>query len=259
MTELELEDIFNRHQLKPVLREYVEQLPAFVELAQDTTVDPEDYKLVVEVFINVLIYKKVNISMLLGLLHVENTVRDKSIIASVNFLNDEGLTKTLSNEYTFSILLLHQIPAELQLKLDKYCFPLPLVEKPLPVDTFCNGYHDPRVNTDGVMLNHYNWEFTTNLDVIDLLNSTKLRLNREIIANYETKWRNESKVTKPTLDRFNKATKELAKELPDEIYLTSKFDFRGRVYYQGYHFNPQGCDYNRFCVEFAEGEIVEDN
>jgi len=38
--------------------------------------------------------------------------------------------------------------------------------------------------------------------------------------------------------------------------LTHKYDKRGRCYSQGYHVNPQGNDWNKAVIEFAEKEPV---
>jgi DNA-directed RNA polymerase len=40
----------------------------------------------------------------------------------------------------------------------------------------------------------------------------------------------------------------------NRFWLTHKYDKRGRTYCQGYHVSYQGNDYNKACIEFADGE-----
>ena len=40
----------------------------------------------------------------------------------------------------------------------------------------------------------------------------------------------------------------------NRFHLTYKYDKRGRTYAQGYHVNPQGSDWNKACVVFADAE-----
>jgi DNA-directed RNA polymerase len=41
--------------------------------------------------------------------------------------------------------------------------------------------------------------------------------------------------------------------------MTHKYDKRGRTYSQGYHIQPQGSDWNKAVIEFADKEIVAIN
>jgi DNA-directed RNA polymerase len=45
--------------------------------------------------------------------------------------------------------------------------------------------------------------------------------------------------------------------LSDTIYLTHRYDRRGRIYCTGYHVNEQGTDYHKAVLEFADKELVE--
>ena len=44
--------------------------------------------------------------------------------------------------------------------------------------------------------------------------------------------------------------------LSDEVYLTHKFDRRGRTYSCGYHVNTQGTDYNKAVLGLKNKELV---
>lgn len=48
------------------------------------------------------------------------------------------------------------------------------------------------------------------------------------------------------------------KEEP-RLYFPCQFDFRGRIYYVPEHLNPQGSDYAKALLEFAEGQPLNDN
>ncbi len=43
-------------------------------------------------------------------------------------------------------------------------------------------------------------------------------------------------------------------ELSPVLYLTHKYDRRGRCYASGYHINPQGTDYNKAVLQLAHKE-----
>ena len=42
----------------------------------------------------------------------------------------------------------------------------------------------------------------------------------------------------------------------NHFYLTHRYDKRGRTYAQGYYINPQGNEWNKAVLEFADKEIV---
>jgi DNA-directed RNA polymerase len=42
----------------------------------------------------------------------------------------------------------------------------------------------------------------------------------------------------------------------NRFYMTHKYDKRGRTYSQGYHINPQGNDWNKAVIEFADKEVI---
>ena len=44
-----------------------------------------------------------------------------------------------------------------------------------------------------------------------------------------------------------------------DIYLTHKYDKRGRVYCQGYYISYQGTDWNKAVIELSNKEIVSDD
>ncbi len=48
------------------------------------------------------------------------------------------------------------------------------------------------------------------------------------------------------------------KFLGEQIYFPVQLDFRGRCYYLPGHLNPQGSDYARALLEFADGEVLTD-
>lgn len=45
-------------------------------------------------------------------------------------------------------------------------------------------------------------------------------------------------------------------QLSDEVYLTHRYDRRGRVYASGYHVNTQGDDYRKAVLTLANKEVL---
>lgn len=101
------------------------------------------------------------------------------------------------------------------------------------------------------------------LDVLNKQNQTPLRIDTDFLSTVEEE---------PTFDidttekhqlwkNFKRKSYEfyllMAKQNNGEIYLTNKYDKRGRMYAQGYHITTQGTAFKKAMLEFAEQEVVE--
>ena len=60
-------------------------------------------------------------------------------------------------------------------------------------------------------------------------------------------------------DKYVNTAKAMCKAFSgNDIYLTHKYDKRGRIYCQGYFISYQGTDWNKAVIELSNKEIVHD-
>jgi len=132
-----------------------------------------------------------------------------------------------------------------------------------PKDLTKNKQSAYLTHDDSVILgprNHHNEDVC--LDVLNKQNQTPLRIDTNFLSTIEEE---------PTFDidtvekqkqwtNFKLASYRfylmIAKQT-GEIYLTHKYDKRGRMYAQGYHISTQGTAFKKAMLEFAEQEIVD--
>lgn len=97
-------------------------------------------------------------------------------------------------------------------------------------------------------------------DVINIANRVKLSLDEDILMYQEES--NKPLDTPEKIQQFNKMATdsvvvyEEILEADNEFYFTWKYDFRGRMYSQGYHINIQSTDYKKALINFARKEVI---
>ena len=139
-------------------------------------------------------------------------------------------------------------------------------------------YLPPMVCTPAVLENNYSSGYLTHndslilgngnhhdgdicLDVLNLMNNTKLHLSKEFIDSVEETPTFELD-TQDKVEQWSKFKKQsgvfysLLNQYSNEFYLTHKADKRGRIYAQGYHINTQGNAYKKASIELAHKEVV---
>ncbi len=160
----------------------------------------------------------------------------------------------------------------------------PMVCEPLELESnYDSGYLTHKESLILGKGNHHDGNIC--LDVLNLANSVKLKLDTDFLRTVE-----EECGTELTLEGVkNKALKKgvvysddqaaavlvklqeqwpafkatsakmymLMHNLGNEFHLTHKVDKRGRIYAQGYHISTQGSSYKKAMIELANEEIVE--
>jgi len=95
-----------------------------------------------------------------------------------------------------------------------------------------------------------------------------LSLDSDVVAFIQNQWKNHDRRKDgesredfrkrvKAFDKYDRTSRDVLAALMaqgDRFWLTHKYDKRGRTYAQGYHVNPQGNDWNKACVEFANKE-----
>lgn len=154
------------------------------------------------------------------------------------------------------------------------CYLPPMVTKPdtLYSNTDC-AYKT--INKDSLILrdkaNQHNGNI--GLDVLNKQNAIEYELDNHIIDDVKPWHRQVLTPTELTLLPYEEqeiykaelVTRELYLEqfiylktlIKDRtIYFTHKVDKRGRIYSQSYHFNPQGTDYDKACLNLKHKELI---
>lgn len=174
------------------------------------------------------------------------------------------------------------LPDELKQYIERACYLPPLVVRPNTlVNNRSSGYKT--VKGDSLILggghNHHNDSIA--LDVLNLMNNYELCLNEFILGNVLEEPTHdldvvEQKPDQPPLTEIEK-TRAIAQQKNNwqkhlsqsayfykhilmnnnRMFITNKFDKRGRIYSQGYHINPQGSSYKKSCVDLYNKEVVE--
>lgn len=98
------------------------------------------------------------------------------------------------------------------------------------------------------------------IDAINIANQVALTLDTAVLEQAEMP--NKELDTPEKMKQFKKLaddSREVYEEivaLGNEFYLTWKFDFRGRMYSQGYHINIQSTEYKKALINLAHKEVI---
>lgn len=272
--EIDLERLFHKNQLIPRLRDHFFS-EALVSYAEAWSI-PLDFCL--DFLVQIYLHRQANVETMVGLTHRhftrdEPVPTEESLQACVDAclrMVEAKLAQWDSLRQLFLVAVMAS--KEIQAELDRFQFPLPLVVPPREIrENNETGYHLADVSHGSVILRTKaarQGEFA--LDHLNRANAVPYRLNTDVVAVMRNQWRN-LKAPKPgesedefqsrlrAFDKFDRNSREVIEGLllaQDRFWLTHKYDRRGRCYAVGYHVNPQGNDWQKACVEFAEAELV---
>ena len=225
-----------------------------------------DYDFAIDLLTHMAIHRRCKINILVGILrsHYNDTQRTADEICKcaeadlVDFDPSIGLLITVA-----------QIGSELQDEIDKYQYPLPMVVPPEVIKKNSNnGY---RIHNQGSVIlkdNHHTDDVC--LDHLNRANKVKLSINQEVMVMVQNRWKNLDKPKdEETVDDYRKRVKAFEKydrssrdvmklllSEGNELYLTHRYDKRGRTYCAGYSVNYQGAPWNKATVEFTNKELL---
>jgi len=203
------------------------------------------------------------VAQIAGRLHfsdkVEATTTVAELLAVLCNTDVFDITKT---DKMASLMLVSNIPLskELVTFIEESQYLPPMVCKPATLENnYSSGY---LTHTDSLILgtgNHHDGDIC--LDVLNLMNSTALRLNTDFLDTVTE----EPTFELDTQDKHEQWTEFKAKsaacyallnQQSKTLYLTHKVDKRGRIYAQGYHISSQGNAYKKAMIELAHQEVV---
>lgn len=162
------------------------------------------------------------------------------------------------NNQQYCIRSLLELGEELETKINNLMYLPPMVSKPRELS---ENNHSPFYSKDldtvfaGSKYNYHEGE--VGLDVINTQNSIEYSIDYRIIDNCieEPSEATEEDLWQQYIDQRD-YNHELMKQY-EKVYIPNRIDARGRIYTQGYHFNPQGDSYHKAMMQLAKKEVVE--
>lgn len=271
--QLELEKLYDKNQLMPRVRQAFQESLAedFQEFLNNHGINE---KFCLDLLAQMAVRKRAPVSTMIGVLrhHFPETQQvadelEKCVDAEIATFNTRY---TNYGDPIHELVVIYEISEELQAELDRFQYPLPMVVQPREIKTnLDSGY---LTGKSSVILrdNHHNQDVC--LDHLNRMNSMKLAVNVDVAQTIQNKWKgidkkkpdetyNDFKKRRKAFEKYDAVAKDvigiLLKE-GNEIFLTHKYDKRGRTYCMGHHITYQGTDWNKAIIEFAEKEIVGD-
>ena len=153
----------------------------------------------------------------------------------------------------------------------QYRYMPPMIVPPLKVlNNRDSGYITFERNRSLLLKNNHH-EGELCLDHINRMNQVGLTLDDRIVKLIRNRWKYLDKKKddetyqdwQDRIDAFKKYEADsfwviaLLMEMGNEIWLTHKYDKRGRTYCQGYHITYQGNAWNKSMIQFQKKELVE--
>lgn len=258
-----LEELFNKNQLIPKLRSvfYDNELLKIMEQHEIHPIFGVNF------LVQISLHKRANVATMVGVLrHYFATAQEvaeelmKCVDADLADFDDE----------TEMFIVLYEVNKDVQEELDRFQFPLPMVIPPKELKENTDSAY-LTAGRDSVILksgNHHDGDVC--LEHLNHINQIKLSINEKVMALVRNSWKNldkkkadetvqEFRQRQRAFEKFDRTAKDVMSLLlseDNELYLTHKYDKRGRTYCQGYHVNYQGNPWCKATVEFADKEVT---
>ncbi len=253
----DLETLYSKHQLLPVLRE------EFATIAEEYP-NPDERPFICDMLAQICLHRQADPPTMVGILSPQ--YGEPQVVANRLLLMVE-FDYLDYNQNTGNFMLKFDISEDVQALLDRYQYPLPMIVPPNEIEyNHQTGYHTIQ---GSVVLNgsKYFRYVDLCLDHLNRINKVPLALDFSVIRSNEGKYIKPTRKEGESYDDFRKRLKQASvfygvsvevmeglAELSDVLYLTHKYDRRGRCYASGYHINTQGTDYNKSVLQLAHKE-----
>lgn len=272
-SQLELEKMFSKHQLLPTAREALAN-SGVTEMLKAAEI-PESFGM--DLLSQMMMLKRSPIQALVSMLWHHFKGEENPFQACA-----DGIVKAVELDFLNSrfygpedkpileIITIFTFDVPTQKVIDAYQYPLPMIVPPEPVKTNQNTGYMSIPGSIILKKNHH--EDDVCLDHINRVNAIPLKLNTDVVAFLQNKWKRLDK-RKPgesvadfmerrkAFHKFDESSRAVIKAIlaaGEQFWLTHKYDKRGRVYCQGYHITYQGNDWCKACIEFAHEETLND-
>lgn len=259
-TQEGLEHLFNKFQLMKILRSEFETI-VNEEACAEALVEPA---MAIEALSQMYLHRQADPETMVGILSpkygtAQEVANKLLILVEMDYFD--------FNEDLDRFIVRFDLSDDVKEMLDRFQFPLPMVVKPLPVkDNFDTGYLTMK---SLLVLNgsDYFRDVDLCLDHLNRANAVALEMNFDVINSDQGKFVKPVRQIGEDFDEYRKRLKqaeqfyetsisvmEQISQLSDEVYLTHRYDRRGRVYASGYHVNTQGDDYRKAVLNLRNKE-----
>jgi hypothetical protein len=262
--QIELELLFNKNQTVHRIRKEFVECKSFDYCGFIQSKDI-DLSFGIDLLVQMVLHRRTTLPVLVSILrhHFDSTQQTANEVLKAVYADLVDW-----NSDTRQLIIVHNISQDVQDDLDRFQYPLPMVVEPRPVNNNRDtGY---LTGTGSIILRKNHHDDDVCLDHINRVNRVPFVINADTAHMIKNQWRNLDKPkpgeTKTDFDKRVKAFEKYdrtAKEVidlllsqGDRIYLTHKYDKRGRTYCQGYHVNYQGAEWNKAVIELANREVV---
>ena len=275
-TQINLEELYNKNQLLPRLRAEFSDLQV-IDYCNDNDIP---VAFAVDLMAQMVLHKRASASVLIGILGPKHFTGGPDTIPTTEQLQAcaDMLIKAAEHDlvdwsdFAQQFVMRIDVTQDVYDELERYQYPLPLVVEPAEVRTNRDtGYHSQGSRKGSIILRQNHHDDDVCLDHINRVNKTRITINSDTVAMIENKWRHLDRARDGELQedyekrvrafkKYDRTARDVLTHLSmagDVFYLTHRYDKRGRCYSQGYHVNPQGNDWNKAVIEFADTEIVQ--
>ena len=232
------------------------------ELGLDA-MDEEPLRFVLKLLTQMILQKRCNIAVLIGIMDVEYNNPQYTASLLENAVTADLIDYSPETQEVFTKASLTQDVLD---ELAMYSFAPPMIVPPKELtDNNCSGYYT--FGTSLVLKDNHTDEDIC-LDHLNKVNSYRLTLNQKTTNMVANTWRDLDKQKdgesvydfgrrKKAFEKYDKTSRAyIAMYVDEDVYLTNRVDSRGRTYASGYHINPQGTAWNKAVVEFADKETL---
>lgn len=267
--QLVLEQLFAKNQLMKRLRSEFTDCKDFnfVEYIGRAQI-PTDFG--IDVLAQMALRKRVDLPTLVGTLrhHFQAYLDASQRVADMLVKCVEA--KLMAWDAGLEIFIVHfEITADVQLELDRFQYPLPMVVPPKKlVRNLQSAY---LLGSNSVILKDNHHDDDVCLDHLNRMNAIEFTINANTAVMVKNQW---SDLDKPkegethqdferrvkAFEKYDRTAHDVMNVLThhgNKFHLTHRYDKRGRIYAQGYHVNYQGTPWNKSVVEFANQETVQ--
>ena len=261
--QIELERLYSNNELMPRMRKVFEDFGAKDDLAALGI----DEKVGMAVLVQMALRKRCPLTTLVGLVRGYCETAQEAM-DDVDKCVKAGLVTWSGTEF----ITVFTMPADVQQDLDRFQYPLPMVVRPRHITNNSQTGYLASGAKGSVILKNNHTEDDVCLDHLNRMNAVKFTLNVDTAIMVKNSWKNLDKPKEgETHFDFQKRKKAFEKytqhayhviekvcQEGNEFYLTNRYDKRGRVYAQGHYINPQGTEWNKACVHFADQELIHE-
>ena len=257
----DLETLYSKYQLLPVLRNQ------FGEFLTENNLNGDDFEMHKDMLSQIYLHRQADVVTMVGILSPKHgtpqEVADKLLLAAEYDLIDY-------DEMTEKFIVKYEVSDDIVAMLERYQYPLPMIVKPnLVLKNNDTGYETIK---NSIVLNGspYFKNKDMCLDHINRANSVALELDFETIVSAEGKFKQPKRKPEESFEDHKKRVRQATiffgssleameglSEITDKIYMTHRYDRRGRCYASGYHVNTQGTDYNKAVLGLAKKELIK--